>query len=103
MSLKPDLFEGLRFDLTKPLNHNFALSHSIFMGNIDVPTANPSQVKTGLQLLPAAPGACCAKFRLANLPLLLSGASMQLVVCCSCLTSLLSACPCWLPATACRL
>ena len=27
MSLKPDLFEGLRFDLTKPLNHNFALSH----------------------------------------------------------------------------
>lgn len=40
MSLKPDLFEGLRFDLTKPLNHNFALSHSIFMGNIDVPTAN---------------------------------------------------------------
>jgi mitochondrial import receptor subunit TOM40 len=40
VSLKPDLFEGLRFDLTKPLNHNFALSHSIFMGNIDVPTAN---------------------------------------------------------------
>lgn len=40
MSLKPDLFEGLRFDLTKPLNHNFALSHSIFLGNIDVPTSN---------------------------------------------------------------
>ena len=46
MSLKPDLFEGLRFDLTKPLNHNFALSHSIFMGNIDVPTAN-NQVCVG--------------------------------------------------------
>lgn len=45
MSLKPDLFEGLRFDLTKPLNHNFALSHSIFMGNIDVPTANNQAVK----------------------------------------------------------
>ena len=45
VSLKPDLFEGLRFDLTKPLNHNFALSHSIFMGNIDVPTAN-NQVHT---------------------------------------------------------
>lgn len=45
MSLKPDLFEGLRFDLTKPLNHNFALSHSIFMGNIDVPTANQQVVK----------------------------------------------------------
>ena len=45
MSLKPDLFEGLRFDLTKPLNHNFALSHSIFMGNVDVPTANAQIVK----------------------------------------------------------
>lgn len=45
MSLKPDLFEGLRFDLTKPLNHNFALSHSIFMGNVDVPTANSQVVK----------------------------------------------------------
>lgn len=47
VSLKPDLFEGLRFDLTKPLNHNFALSHSIFMGNIDVPTAN-QQAGAGL-------------------------------------------------------
>jgi len=45
VSLKPDLFEGLRFDLTKPLNHNFALSHSIFMGNVDVPTANAQVVK----------------------------------------------------------
>jgi mitochondrial import receptor subunit TOM40 len=45
VSLKPDLFEGLRFDLTKPLNHNFALSHSIFMGNVDVPTANAQIVK----------------------------------------------------------
>lgn len=27
VSLKPDLFEGMRFDITKPLNHNFALSH----------------------------------------------------------------------------
>eukprot|EP00889_Picochlorum_renovo_P005640 jgi/Picre1/32670/NNA_008016.t1 len=45
MSLKPDLFEGLRFDLTKPLNNNFALSHSIFMGNTEVPTANGQIVK----------------------------------------------------------
>lgn len=45
VSLKPDLFEGLRFDLTKPLNHNFALTHSIFMGNIDVPTANAQPIK----------------------------------------------------------
>lgn len=45
VSLKPELFEGLRFDLTKPLNHNFALSHSIFLGNVDVPTANAQVVK----------------------------------------------------------
>jgi mitochondrial import receptor subunit TOM40 len=45
VSLKPDLFEGLRFDLTKPLNNNFALSHSIFMGNAEVPTANGQIVK----------------------------------------------------------
>lgn len=45
MSLKPDLFEGLRFDLTKPLNHNFALSHSIFMGNIEVPTGQGQILK----------------------------------------------------------
>jgi mitochondrial import receptor subunit TOM40 len=45
VSLKPDLFEGLRFDLTKPLNHNFALTHSVFMGNVDVPTANAQPLK----------------------------------------------------------
>ena len=45
MSLKPDVFEGLRFDLTKPLNNNFALSHGIFMGNTDVPTGNGQIVK----------------------------------------------------------
>ena len=27
VSLKPDLFEGLKFDFNKPLNMNFALSH----------------------------------------------------------------------------
>ncbi len=36
---------GLRFDLTKPLNNNFALSHSIFMGNTEVPTPNSQIVK----------------------------------------------------------
>jgi mitochondrial import receptor subunit TOM40 len=48
MSLKPDHFEGMRFDLTKPLNNNFALSHSIFMGNVDVPTANGQLVKMSM-------------------------------------------------------
>ena len=27
VALKPELFEGLRFDFTKPLNQNFALCH----------------------------------------------------------------------------
>ncbi|CAL8466952.1 g6488 [Coccomyxa elongata] len=45
MTLKPELFEGLRFDFTKPLNQNFALCHSLFMGNIDVPTQNNQPLK----------------------------------------------------------
>jgi len=27
VSLKPDLFEGLKFDFSKPLNMNFAVTH----------------------------------------------------------------------------
>ena len=27
VSLKPDTFEGMRFDFSKPLNQNFALTH----------------------------------------------------------------------------
>mmetsp|Transcript_28694 Transcript_28694/g.80781 ORF Transcript_28694/g.80781 Transcript_28694/m.80781 type:complete len:331 (-) Transcript_28694:170-1162(-) len=45
MSLKPDLFEGFRFDFTKPLNNNFAVTHSFFMGNLDVPTNNQQSIK----------------------------------------------------------
>lgn len=37
MALKPDVFEGLRFELTRPLNQNFFLTHSLFMGNIELP------------------------------------------------------------------
>lgn len=37
MSLKPDLFEGLKFDFSKPLNMNFAVTHSIYMGNVEMP------------------------------------------------------------------
>ncbi|KAK9821212.1 hypothetical protein WJX81_000004 [Elliptochloris bilobata] len=48
MSLKPELFEGLRFDFTKPLNQNFQLCHSIFMGNVDVPTQNNQPVKMAM-------------------------------------------------------
>lgn len=44
MSLKPEVFEGMRFDFTKPLNQKFYLSHSVYMGNVEVPTANPAQL-----------------------------------------------------------
>lgn len=27
MSLKPDFFEGMRFEFTKPLNQHFAIAH----------------------------------------------------------------------------
>lgn len=45
MSLKPDLFEGLRFDFTKPLNQKFSLSHSVFMGSTEVPSQSSDTVK----------------------------------------------------------
>ncbi|KAK9841571.1 hypothetical protein WJX74_008102 [Apatococcus lobatus] len=48
MSLKPELFEGFRFDLTKSLNQNFALAHSFFLGNIDVPTNNNQPIKMAI-------------------------------------------------------
>jgi hypothetical protein len=46
MALKPDLFEGMRFELNKPLNPNFFLSHSIFMGNMDLSTGGRQMLKT---------------------------------------------------------
>lgn len=27
VALKPDVFEGMRFEITRPLNNNFFLSH----------------------------------------------------------------------------
>lgn len=39
MALKPDVFEGLRFEITRPLNQNFFLTHSLFMGNLELPGA----------------------------------------------------------------
>ena len=35
MSLKPELFEGLRFDFSKGVNQKFSLTHSIFMGSVE--------------------------------------------------------------------
>ena len=45
MILKPDTFEGLRFDFTRPLNQNFAICHSLFAGNVEVPTNNAQVIK----------------------------------------------------------
>ncbi|EFJ15593.1 hypothetical protein SELMODRAFT_403082 [Selaginella moellendorffii] len=45
MALKPDLFEGLRFDFNRPLNEVFSLSHSVLMGSIEVPQQSPQIVK----------------------------------------------------------
>lgn len=46
MALKPDLFEGMRFEINKPLNPNFFLSHSLFMGNMDLSTGGRQPLKT---------------------------------------------------------
>ncbi|XP_020267207.1 mitochondrial import receptor subunit TOM40-1-like [Asparagus officinalis] len=45
MSLKPDLFEGLRFDFTKGLSQKFSLSHSVFMGSTELPSQSSETVK----------------------------------------------------------
>mmetsp|Transcript_37384 Transcript_37384/g.83196 ORF Transcript_37384/g.83196 Transcript_37384/m.83196 type:complete len:326 (+) Transcript_37384:46-1023(+) len=45
MALKPDLFEGMRFEITKPLNQNFFLSHSLFMGNMELSTGGKQILK----------------------------------------------------------
>lgn len=45
MSLKPELFEGLRFDFTKGLSQKFSLSHSVFMGSMEVPSQSSDTIK----------------------------------------------------------
>jgi len=45
MSLKPELFEGLRFDFTKGLSQKFSLSHSVFMGSLEVPAQGSETIK----------------------------------------------------------
>ncbi|XP_068658591.1 mitochondrial import receptor subunit TOM40-1-like [Aristolochia californica] len=47
MSLKPELFEGMRFDFTKGLNQKFSLSHSAFMGSMELPqSTEPVKIPT---------------------------------------------------------
>ncbi|KAK1570851.1 hypothetical protein Q3G72_008076 [Acer saccharum] len=45
MSLKPETFEGLRFDFSKGLNQKFSLSHSVFMGPTEIPSQSPETIK----------------------------------------------------------
>ncbi|XP_062208532.1 mitochondrial import receptor subunit TOM40-1-like [Phragmites australis] len=45
MALKPELFEGGRFDFTKMLNPYFALSHSVLMGSIEIPAQGSDVIK----------------------------------------------------------
>lgn len=45
MSLKPELFEGMRFDFTKGLNQKFSLSHSVFMGSAEIPSQSSDTIK----------------------------------------------------------
>uniref|UniRef100_A0A804I2D6 Uncharacterized protein n=1 Tax=Musa acuminata subsp. malaccensis TaxID=214687 RepID=A0A804I2D6_MUSAM len=47
LSLKPELFEGLRFDFTKGINQKFSLSHSVFMGSMEmeVPSQSSDTIK----------------------------------------------------------
>ncbi|CAA7048375.1 unnamed protein product [Microthlaspi erraticum] len=45
MSLKPELFEGFRFDYNKLLNQKFFLSHSVSMGPTEVPVQSPEIIK----------------------------------------------------------
>ncbi|GAB2267687.1 hypothetical protein Dimus_002670 [Dionaea muscipula] len=57
MSLKPELFEGMRFDFTKGLNPNFALSHSVIMGPTEIPSPWSETIK-----IPTANYELCANF-----------------------------------------
>ncbi|XP_020220455.1 mitochondrial import receptor subunit TOM40-1-like [Cajanus cajan] len=45
MSLKPDLFEGMRFDFTKMLNQKFSLNHSVLMGPTEIPSQSTETIK----------------------------------------------------------
>ncbi|KAB5526541.1 hypothetical protein DKX38_020388 [Salix brachista] len=45
VSLKPEYFEGMRFDFTKGLNQKFSLSHSVMMGPMEIPSQSSEAIK----------------------------------------------------------
>eukprot|EP01026_Neomeris_dumetosa_P081794 TRINITY_DN924_c0_g1_i1.p1 TRINITY_DN924_c0_g1~~TRINITY_DN924_c0_g1_i1.p1 ORF type:complete len:336 (-),score=44.69 TRINITY_DN924_c0_g1_i1:514-1521(-) len=44
--LKPDTFEGFRFNFTKPLNPNFFLTHAFNIGSVEMPVMQKEVIKT---------------------------------------------------------
>ncbi|CAI9107216.1 OLC1v1006524C2 [Oldenlandia corymbosa var. corymbosa] len=44
-ALKPEVFEGFRLDFSKVLNPKFVLSHSMFMGPVEIPSQSPETIK----------------------------------------------------------
>ncbi|KAF9599352.1 hypothetical protein IFM89_036809 [Coptis chinensis] len=45
ISLKAENFEGFRFDFTKGLNQRFSLSHSVYMGPMELPSQGSEVIK----------------------------------------------------------
>lgn len=45
MALKPELFEGMRFEFNKALSPKFFLSHSVVMGPTEVPSQSTETIK----------------------------------------------------------
>jgi hypothetical protein len=45
VALKPDVFEGMRFEITRPLNQNFFLTHrcAIYAPILRLPAAVPAE------------------------------------------------------------
>lgn len=55
MSLKPDLFEGLHFDFTNPLDYNIFESHNVFMGSTKIPSQSTGTLKFHLRIMSSMP------------------------------------------------
>ncbi|GJN37955.1 hypothetical protein PR202_gb26958 [Eleusine coracana subsp. coracana] len=45
MSLKAEVFEGMRLDYTKMLNQSFGLTHSVSMGAVEIPAQGSDVIK----------------------------------------------------------
>lgn len=45
MALKPELFDGFRFDLNKVFGEKFALNHSLSMGSLEIPSQGADVIK----------------------------------------------------------